>query len=186
MSEQVYFLSDGGGLIKVGRSGSLKFRIETLQREVGKKLSMIGSLDGGSQLEAEIHRKLKKHRVAGEWFTDCDEVRSTISSYLDGTAETEVVKLPDWISYEPVHIDIIIDPAKLQRNLAMLGLVRAERKAAEAELKAAVSRLEQILLHLGDEGPQRQRIVEVLNSARAELAKELVESTPGNTTARRT
>jgi hypothetical protein len=183
MNEQVYFLSDDGELIKIGRSASLQLRIEALQREVRKKLSLIGSIDGGSQLEAEIHRKLKKHRVAGEWFTDCDEVRATINSYLDGSAESEVVKTPDWSSYESVHINIVIDPAKLHRDFATLDFVRAERKAAEEELKAVVRRLETLLLDLGDEGPQRQSVVDILHSARAELAKEAVESTSSKTTA---
>lgn len=143
MTEVVYFLSDGGELIKVGRTKGLDFRIATLQREAGKPLNLIGTVDGGSRLEAQIHRQLKEHRITGEWFRDCAEVRTAVGEYLDGSAEEEG-KLPDIRSLQPFTFTFEFDPLRLEKAEASLALARAERMQAERELEMVLERLSKL------------------------------------------
>lgn len=75
----VYAITDGE-CIKIGISKDVRSRIKELQTGNPRNLVLWGEFDAdGSDevVEAELHLKLAGHRVRGEWFWDCEEVRNT-------------------------------------------------------------------------------------------------------------
>jgi hypothetical protein len=81
----VYFVCAGAS-IKVGFSRTPDLRINALRTTAQFELVIIGVAVGSSQMEREIHRKLRAYRCNGdgrEWFHDVPEVRAIISAYLE-------------------------------------------------------------------------------------------------------
>jgi hypothetical protein len=44
------------------------------------KARLLRTIKGGRRKEAQLHRTFKQHRVTGEWFRDCAEIRTFIRS----------------------------------------------------------------------------------------------------------
>jgi len=81
---KVYFIEAVGlDLIKIG------YTVDPVKRFMGMltmspvPLSLLGSIWGGPQREAEIHGQLAEHRTHGEWFQKVPEVMAVVA-----TAET--------------------------------------------------------------------------------------------------
>lgn len=79
VTEQVYVIgSPSSALVKIGRSTNLERRLADLQRMSPVPLKVLCTYDGGSELEAALHRYFKDRRTHGEWFDlDSDPVAST-------------------------------------------------------------------------------------------------------------
>jgi hypothetical protein len=71
------------GRIKIGISQNVKRRVGDVSRTSGLKVECIGSLPGSYAFEKHLHKKLAEHRLEGEWFIDCDDVRAVINSVLE-------------------------------------------------------------------------------------------------------
>lgn len=85
MTGQVYFV-EAAGRIKIGSSRHRSVRVRTIEAEVGIPLTLLGEIPGAQPMERAIHRHLSAHRLDGEWFTDCPDVRNEIEKIiLDGT-----------------------------------------------------------------------------------------------------
>lgn len=84
----IYFVSDGSA-IKIGRSRNVKSRIQELQGANAKPLALLGSVDGHSAHETKVHSELSSYRLSGEWFADCEPVRSAIARYMESGIEVE-------------------------------------------------------------------------------------------------
>lgn len=91
----VYFVfAPRMGLIKIGVASSVLKRIKALQCATGEYLCLLGTLPGGHDVEAEIHRRFAESRVRGEWFLPSYELLSEIGLTPDalfsfmGTAES--------------------------------------------------------------------------------------------------
>lgn len=78
----IYFVSDGDA-IKIGRAKDVGLRIRDLQCGSSRELTLIGTTEGGSAEERHAHVTLSEHRLAGEWFKDCEAVRDAIASFMD-------------------------------------------------------------------------------------------------------
>lgn len=77
----VYFAQAGeDGPIKIGWTCSPQERIDALQTSSPFKLNVLVVLEGSKKDEAAFHRQFADHRLNGEWFTDCDEIREEIRS----------------------------------------------------------------------------------------------------------
>ena len=81
--QYLYGISDGE-MIKLGMSYNPKSRIKELQTSNPKDLKMIWSYYTGKcvqtarNLEKKLHRRCKKHKVRGEWFSmDCFDLVKT-------------------------------------------------------------------------------------------------------------
>lgn len=83
MSKQVslYFIH-AAGRIKVGISTDVEKRLEVLRCASGDTLTLLASINGSWHLERYIHKLLGAYRLQGEWFTDCDEVRSLMKTVV--------------------------------------------------------------------------------------------------------
>ncbi len=85
----VYFLQGGDdGAIKIGMSRDITRRVSELQKCSPVELRIIGTIErmvGAAVLEASFHKRLAEHRLHGEWFKNCDEVRLVIAraTHLD-------------------------------------------------------------------------------------------------------
>ena len=67
----IYFIKDSSGLIKIGSAINVKKRLKTLQIGNPNKLSIIKIINNVNKSEEiKLHKKFKKYRIKGEWFSD--------------------------------------------------------------------------------------------------------------------
>lgn len=71
----------GQSLVKVGHTIDVDRRLDELQCSSPHHLEIIALKSG--DLERLLHRRLRDHRVSGEWFVLNDETRRTILASLD-------------------------------------------------------------------------------------------------------
>ncbi len=83
MSGKVYFVS-APGRIKIGFTTKPEKRLVVLRRADMEELSVIAIIEGSRALERKLHILVDKHRLRGEWFTDCAEVREVIADAVAG------------------------------------------------------------------------------------------------------
>ncbi|MBL0245569.1 MAG: GIY-YIG nuclease family protein [Rhodoferax sp.] len=76
--ENIYFIQDVLGNIKIGFARNVQSRIETLQTANSSPLRLIGSINGNKSKEAELHRRFAGARIRGEWFTPTDDLMNYI------------------------------------------------------------------------------------------------------------
>lgn len=74
----VYFISDGEA-VKIGISKNPTKRLAQLQTGHPRRLSILATLPGGADEEMQLHGRFREHRLHGEWFGDCPEIRSYIA-----------------------------------------------------------------------------------------------------------
>lgn len=77
----IYFASSGGR-IKVGTSENVPRRLAYINTHLEQPLTLIGTVSGGRVVERAILLHLQDHRLNGEWFKDCDEVRRKIRNFI--------------------------------------------------------------------------------------------------------
>lgn len=66
--------------IKIGFTESaVETRLADLQVGCPEKLEILGSFAGTQGEEHSLHNKFAKHNVSGEWFRDCEELRSFLA-----------------------------------------------------------------------------------------------------------
>jgi hypothetical protein len=66
------------GFIKIGRSNNPERRIIQLSTGSPNQLVLLGTISGGSVLEAELHRRFGYLRERGEWFKLSEELRTFV------------------------------------------------------------------------------------------------------------
>lgn len=81
---RVYFISDGES-IKIGVSVNPQERLLALQTGHARQLSILCTIPGGADEEFHMHAKFRHHRIRGEWFNDCQEIRDFVSAANDNT-----------------------------------------------------------------------------------------------------
>jgi len=71
----IYFAkAEHDTLIKIGTSGCVASRLMALSYEVKSPMILLAAMDGGREVEKEMHNRFADHRVRGEWFTPCQEL----------------------------------------------------------------------------------------------------------------
>lgn len=69
MTALVYFLrAEHSGNIKIGCTGNLERRLATLAGASSEPVAVIGTVAGGTALEAHLHDLFAASRLRGEWF----------------------------------------------------------------------------------------------------------------------
>lgn len=86
MTDKVYFIASADH-IKIGFSANVNDRLRKLSTQNVLPFTVIGIIDGSKKLERAIHHKLAEHRNNGEWFSDCDAVRSVVNELMDRGAD---------------------------------------------------------------------------------------------------
>lgn len=75
----LYFIEAvDSGFIKIGRSLNPELRLKQLEAGSPNQLVILGKVSGGSELEAELHKRFSAHRERGEWFRATRELRDFI------------------------------------------------------------------------------------------------------------
>jgi excisionase family DNA binding protein len=77
----VYFIQDGeGGPIKIGTTGDLYSRLDSLQTANARNLKLLGYQTGGYGVERALHDKFDRSKIRGEWFEPSDEILEYIKN----------------------------------------------------------------------------------------------------------
>jgi transcriptional regulator with XRE-family HTH domain len=88
--EMIYFVQYGyDGPIKIGYAKNIRNRLAFLQVASPFDLILIGQIEGDRSYERKLHRKFKKSRLTGEWFTPTDD----LIEFLGSLPPSEKVKL---------------------------------------------------------------------------------------------
>lgn len=78
---QIYFIqAESGGPVKIGTSTDPESRLSGLQVGSLENLRIIGKMNGGRSVEAEIHKRFARHHLRGEWFSDATDLMEFIGS----------------------------------------------------------------------------------------------------------
>lgn len=76
----VYFVQNPSSRkIKIGFSCNFKQRMKALECGAGEALEVLLLIDGGYDLERDLHLKFSNHRIKGEWFHPTQEIIDYIS-----------------------------------------------------------------------------------------------------------
>lgn len=68
-TEYVYLIGSADShTVKIGRSIDVERRLADIQRMSPAKLAVLWKTEGGSDLEAALHRRFTEYRSHGEWF----------------------------------------------------------------------------------------------------------------------
>lgn len=62
------YLIASDDVVKIGKSESVEYRLSCLQSQNSARLELV-ALARGSDLEQRLHRRFKRYRVHGEWFS---------------------------------------------------------------------------------------------------------------------
>lgn len=84
MSEScVYFIEAAeAGVVKIGRTRSINSRMTSLQVASPFKLTLVGTIPGGSRLENRLHRRYSQDRTEGEWFNFTARMKNDVRLML--------------------------------------------------------------------------------------------------------
>lgn len=83
MMGKVYFIA-APGRIKIGYTKYPERRLAQLQAIDLETLESLGAISGSRKLESRLHSLAAAHRLRGEWFSDCADVRELVASALRG------------------------------------------------------------------------------------------------------
>lgn len=78
--------------VKFGISSDPKARVAILQTGSAMNLSLYGQVPCASLLERNIHSKLRRHRINGEWFRPC----GTVYEVMEMIRRKQIKKLYDF------------------------------------------------------------------------------------------
>lgn len=90
----IYFISNGQGAIKIGRTGSsLASRVAACQTGSPHELYVVAAIEDGdfAKTERKLHRKYESLHIRGEWFSMDDATAIAIAKSMGGrewTADT--------------------------------------------------------------------------------------------------
>ena len=70
------------GQIKIGCSADVECRVASLGYQVGAKVELLHTVEGGFPAERQIHRFLRDQPVSNEWYEPTDRVKNFIELLL--------------------------------------------------------------------------------------------------------
>lgn len=126
----IYFLTYGDdGPIKIGFTSNLDYRVQHIQTGCPFEVRVLGTVLGGMGLERQIHQRLWRYRLKGEWFTNCHNVLSVMRE-LVAAAEKQALAAAPKPDHPNVAIQVDSSLRGADRAFAMLGAF-IERMEAE-------------------------------------------------------
>lgn len=76
--ENVYFISDEDGYIKIGFANNVSSRLKDLQTAARQELRLIATMHGNVSDEKSLHKRFEEDHVRGEWFYPSTELKKYI------------------------------------------------------------------------------------------------------------
>lgn len=84
----LYFIQDESGPIKIGVAKDVPARLAIMQVNNPRELTLLGSFDVSPGAERELHLRLARHRVRGEWFEGHADVYAAFDALVDSAGVT--------------------------------------------------------------------------------------------------
>lgn len=81
MTGEIYFVHSGDS-IKIGFSKTPEHRVRALATASPRPMDLLVTVAGSQKFERAIHAHLAPHRLNGEWFFDCPQVRDAIAEIV--------------------------------------------------------------------------------------------------------
>jgi hypothetical protein len=78
----IYFIA-ADNCIKIGTTKNLRARVASLRTSSAGEIEVIGTIDGGFEIERAIHFAVREHHLRGEWFADCEQLRAWIKNLIE-------------------------------------------------------------------------------------------------------
>ena len=115
------------GAIKFGISANPKDRLAEMQVGCPERLRLLGFIDGGLQLEREIHTILGSSRIRGEWFNCSDDMVSLVAGLISDGIRSQVDEFildhEPWLGKSPLRSR---KSKKTNRKIALEEFLSAE------------------------------------------------------------
>ena len=111
----IYFVKCGEH-VKVGIATHVGKRISSLQTATAQPIELLAAVKGTPHDERALHKRLSEHRVKGEWFKDCDAVRSAMAQFVE---HSDVADKTAFVKPETITLAKLgrrSSPARLQKN----------------------------------------------------------------------
>lgn len=74
----VYFVQAECGLIKIGTTGTIAWRLESLRGQSPVALTLLATTPGRRTEEFAYHARFAEHRLHGEWFSPHPDILAEI------------------------------------------------------------------------------------------------------------
>lgn len=76
----IYFVQRPDGAIKIGKTGNLKARLQTLQSQLNQPITLLATTPGYTKLEYRLHKRFAYANICGEWFLPVTELQKFIKT----------------------------------------------------------------------------------------------------------
>jgi len=76
----VYFVQRPDGAIKIGKTGNLKSRLQTLQSQLNQPITLLATIPGYTKLEYKLHKQFAYANICNEWFLPVSELQNFIKT----------------------------------------------------------------------------------------------------------
>lgn len=101
LKSKVYFIGIDDKIVKIGRSVDPLSRMAQIRQGSSlmpegydrKRVELLGTVPGGSQLESRLHGALSFHRLKGEWFAQHPDVIAVMSYLCLGEMKAEASRV---------------------------------------------------------------------------------------------
>lgn len=97
-AKYIYFvLSEDSGLVKIGKTKSIKQRFSSLQTMSPVPLRLIGCFRAHDALERILHERFERYRCHGEWFKLNDEMIGLIETGSEYGVRALIMECAKWM-----------------------------------------------------------------------------------------
>lgn len=101
MNRKIYFAACNGR-IKVGIAQDVIARVRQIGEHLSDPIEIIGVIPGDHKQEKAIHAALRDHRLKGEWFRDCENVRRLLRDFMLGAPTPPTLAIPKVAKVKPL------------------------------------------------------------------------------------
>lgn len=106
--DNLYFIQDGAGPIKIGRGGNARKRLALLQVGNPRPLKLLAEIVGDGCMEPFWHICFSPFRIRGEWFSNEPALLRAIGSVRRGR---------EWVIYTPMIHPAADDEGEWQEHM---------------------------------------------------------------------
>lgn len=96
-TDHIYAIRGAAGLVKIGKSTDPKKRFRNLRNSSPEKLELVGFVELSGDAEFEIHDRLRKDRLHGEWFSPSEAVLKVVEMI----AARQRDEILNWLAASP-------------------------------------------------------------------------------------
>ncbi len=116
----IYF-AEADNRIKIGTTRiDVHRRLKAISSSLHRPLKLIAQIEGGLELERSIQEQLKRFRLRGEWFKDCEEIRRDISNIVADPTKNVIPFVSKYRLAQKTFIPTEISPEHRRRALMQI------------------------------------------------------------------